>query len=358
MRTSESRIWAHMREVFGWSSGPEIAAAVMAAAAFGMAVPVMLGFLSGHPKAGFSAAIGALAVGRAEAGATLAARLRGEVEALGPAACAALLAVVSGGWGWPRDLVLVVAAAIAATTSGYSRSMAVAATRFVLFLMILSAVPVPDVRQGARFLVLVLLGASWTSALSLASAALARRQTELSSDPPPRQPTARQKFLRWKRSLSCFAGWSYPVRLTSCLAVGVVLERLWPNHHLHWIGLTVALLTPRQAEAIPIKITQRAIGTAVGVGAAEVALRPGMPGWGLVIAVALLAGARPLLRVRSYLAYSLVMTPLIVLIIDAGRAPEAGLLADRLLATVLGAALVIAAGRTVLRLLPQQTVKQ
>ena len=50
-----------------------------------------------------------------------------------------------------------------------------------------------------------------------------------------------------------------------------------------------------------------------------------------------------MLRGTNYLAYSAAMTPLIVLIVDGGRAPESSLLVDRLVATVLGAALVVAA---------------
>ena len=52
-----------------------------------------------------------------------------------------------------------------------------------------------------------------------------------------------------------------------------------------------------------------------------------------------------MLRGTNYLAYSAAMTPLIVLIVDGGRAPESGLLLDRLVATVLGAALVVGANR-------------
>ena len=86
--------------------------------------------------------------------------------------------------------------------------------------------------------------------------ALAGRKNESSSfDLPLRQVTARQRLTRWKQSLGTLAGWSYPIRLTVCLALGFTGDHFWPDHHLHWIGPTVALLTSRQAEAIPIKVT-------------------------------------------------------------------------------------------------------
>jgi hypothetical protein len=79
-------------------------------------------------------------------------------------------------------------------------------------------------------------------------------------------------------------------------------------------------------------------------------LRSGLPSWALAGVIGILAGARPLLRVRNYLAYSAVMTPLIILIIDAGRAPDNGLLLDRLVATLIGAALAVGSNLLVMRL--------
>jgi uncharacterized membrane protein YccC len=92
-----------------------------------------------------------------------------------------------------------------------------------------------------------------------------------------------------------------------------------------------------------VKTTQRAIGTALGVVVAGLFLRLELPLGALILLIGLLAGLRPLLRNRNYLAYSAVTTPLVILIIDAGRAPENGILVDRLAATLIGALLVVAA---------------
>jgi hypothetical protein len=62
-----------------------------------------------------------------------------------------------------------------------------------------------------------------------------------------------------------------------------------------------------------------------------------------VIAIAVLAGLRPLLKARSYLAYSAIMTPLIVLVMGAGHPLGTGILVDRFIATLAGVALIIAA---------------
>jgi hypothetical protein len=49
------------------------------------------------------------------------------------------------------------------------------------------------------------------------------------------------------------------------------------------------------------------------------------------------------MRARHYLSYTAMMTTLIVLMMDIDRPPDASVLADRVLTTLVGAALVIAA---------------
>jgi hypothetical protein len=68
------------------------------------------------------------------------------------------------------------------------------------------------------------------------------------------------------------------------------------------------------------------------------------PVWGVTMLLGLTVVGRPLLRARKYLLYSLVMTPLILLMLDAGRAPDLGVLFDRVLATLIGSGLVLSAG--------------
>lgn len=341
---------AHLREALRWSPDGKIEVAAILAAGLGMACPVLLAMQRGHLELGLAAAIGGLAVGRVEIGAGLQAHAKSELDALVPIVLAALCAALLGGYGWLSNVGLLLLSGIAAVISGFSRFMVVAATRFVLFLMIVSAVPpaAEPVRAltALGFVGLISAGAFWTSGLSLLFGALARRTRQAAPEPadaPVRVPTARQKFVRWRRSLAAPAGWSYPARLVTCLAIATGLDIAWPNHHFHWIGLTVAILTPRHVETVPIKATQRALGTALGVAAAGIFLRLGLPAWALVVAIGLLAAVRPVLRGGNYLAYSAVMTPLIILLIDAGRTLENDLLLDRLVATLIGASLVVGA---------------
>lgn len=213
-------------------------------------------------------------------------------------------------------------------------------------MIIIGTMPALPFDRKLGFLVLMVLGAVWTSAMSLTFRTIVDRfGSQAPAGATPRQPTFHQKFDRWKRIMRTWEGWNYAVRLGVCLILAFAIERLWPDHHLHWVGLTIALLTSRKAETTTLKTTQRVLGTAIGVLLAWLGLRSGLPAWGLVVATGVLAGARSLLRGRHYLAYSVVMTPLVMLIIDSGQPPELALLIDRLMATALGGLLVVIVSR-------------
>jgi uncharacterized membrane protein YccC len=152
-----------------------------------------------------------------------------------------------------------------------------------------------------------------------------------------------------RRTLGTLAGCQYTIRLTACLAVAVVLAHAWPDHHLYWVALTVALLTERPVEMFPVKVTQRALGTLLGVVIAHFVFEWAISGWWLGVVVGVLAATRPMLRTRNYLAYTVVMTPLVVALIDAGKPPDWSVLADRLGATLIGAALVLGANAALRR---------
>jgi hypothetical protein len=349
LATFNSPAKAHLAATFHWSGATPIEAADVLATGLGMAIPVLLATLNGHITLGLLAAAGSLGVGRVDIGKSFRSRLTRLTRSLVPAILATSLAILFRGSGWVTAVALVLLSAIAATISGFSRVVAVEATRFVVFLTIVSALPIPpaspDPWRPVVFFLLIVTGALWTALLSFFLGMALRDRATRSGAPnePAQSPTLRQKYIRWKRSLSTLAGWSYPIRLVSGLSLAAAMDILWLGHHLHWVLLTVAILTGRQVEPASVKTTQRAIGTALGVVVAGLFLRLELPLWALILLIGLLAGLRPLLRNRNYLAYSVVMTPLVILIIDAGRTPENGILVDRLAATLIGALLVVAA---------------
>jgi uncharacterized membrane protein YccC len=107
--------------------------------------------------------------------------------------------------------------------------------------------------------------------------------------------------------------------------------------------LTVALLTQRPIEHLPVKTTQRALGTIVGVGATWAILLWAPPPVPLVVLICALATVAAVGRARSYLVYAVASTPVILLVLDLGKPVETTLLTDRLVATVLGALIVVTA---------------
>lgn len=337
----KQRALRHVRDVFHWSREERFEVADVLAGAFGMAGPVLVGFLSGHEAAGFTAALGSLAANGVERRGGVRDHLRREAEALLPAILAPMVAIGLAASGVFSAVGLVLTVMIAALIGGLSRPIAVTSTRFIIILMILSAMPDLSRENGMGLLVLIVLGALWTSLLGLVFTALTfGREANLTQEAPQRQPSAIQRLRYLSRSLRGLAGWSYTLRLGVCLSVAAVLQAIWPQHHLHWIGLTVVLLTARQPEPNAVKTTQRTLGTGIGVLLAEWILRSPLPLGALVVVIGVLAGARRHFRPRNYLAYSVVMTLLIVVIKDAGQPPEFSLLADRLVATVIAGLLV------------------
>ncbi len=334
----------HLIEALRWSTETKTDWVEILASAIGMAAPIVLGAAIGELAFGFGMAVGSLLVGGTGANNDWRAQGRALIAALVTAAVAAVIAVAVAGHGWISDAVMVLLAGAAGAVAAMGRPVAPMAIRFIMLLIITITVAenIPD-RAGLLFLIAV--GALWTSAVSLLLGALARARRgrhAIAAEAAPPSMTLRQRLARWRRALAHLAGWQYALRLVLCLSVAGTLRWLWPDHHLHWIALTVALLAEWQIDAFPVRTTQRALGAAVGALATGVLLVYTPPAWALDAVMGVLAGLRPLLRARNYLAYTAAMTPLIILLLDAGHPPGLGVLIDRLGATLVGAALVIA----------------
>jgi fusaric acid resistance family protein len=341
----------HLAAVLRWSTGGGVDGAQVIGAGLGMAVPIFIGAAVGNPEAGLLAAVGGLMVGGAAAGPSAREQAGELVLALAPAIAASAAAALLAGRGALQDALVVLLVACAALAGGISRPAAIAATRFVLFLLI-AVVVAGNVPRRWVFVLLVGVGACWGVAVNVLLGAIARALRGAAAAAVAAAPAAHtnaQRLARWRRTLRTLAGWQYTLRLTLCLAAAAMLGYLWPGHHLHWVALTVGLLTERQVEAWPVKTTQRALGTLLGVLAAGLLFGWTMPWWALAATIGILAAARPYLRARNYLAYTAVTTPLILAILDAGAPPGAAVLVDRLVATLIGAALVLAANAALRR---------
>lgn len=315
------------------------------AGALGMAVPIITGVASGHSAAGFAACAGSLMLGGTASARSTRDDAREIAEVLVPAIAGTVIAAFVAGRGLLEHLAVVVLAACISLVGGMSRFGAIAAVRFVLFLLVAIGVA-ENMPERVAAVALIVAGACWAATVSFVVALIARamrRSPEVPRDDEHPPPTARARFARWQRSLRHLEGWQYAMRLTFCLAAAALFDSTWPDHHLRWTAITVVLLTERRAQPWPRKTFERAAGTLAGVFIAAVAFGTPPSSWVLPIAMGFLAGMRPLLRNRSYAAYTAITTPLILAILDGGEAPDIALLLDRLAATLIAAALVLAA---------------
>ena len=335
----------HLAAALHWPAGMPFDWAHTLAAGIGMGVPVLVGAAAGHLEAGLVAALGGLMM----SGVGTLRDAREQAVELGwaaiPAALATSAASLLAARGITEDAAVIFLAAFASLAGGYSRESAIVATRFVLFLLVAGGAVGNSPRDWHPVL-LVAGGAALGAAASIILGAIARalrKSPHPAPHAPPRAVTHAQRRAHLRRTLRTLDGWQYTIRLTACLVVAAVLAHAWPEHHMYWVALTVALLTERAGELLPVKVTQRALGTLAGVLIAHFVFAGMLSGWGLAAVVAVLAAARASLRTRNYLAYTVVMTPLVIALLDAGRPPDWSVLGDRVLATLVGAFLVLAA---------------
>lgn len=312
----------------GWTTGPGAGRAAVLISAVGLAGPVLAATVAGDPGPGLVAAAGALVVTARDG-----ARRRTEaLVALATGVAAWIAGALAAGHGaWTHVVIAGLTAAAAAGAGGDRRRLAIA-VRFVLALLI--TVNLAESRPlGPASVALLAAGGLWALLVEAVVARLAPAGWQPASgaagDPPgggrgrPRVP--------------------WPLLLAACVAVAEGLAWLWPGHHAQWIALTVALLMRPGRDAAAARSLQRGLGTLLGVIAAG-ALLPWHPSsWSLVAVMAVLGAVRPVARARSYLVYTAVMTPLILLMTGAGRDATAGVLLDRVLATLAGIAIVLAA---------------
>lgn len=326
-----------------WSRETTVTASAIAAAAVGFVGPILIGAAAGRLDAGIVAALGALAMGGRESKLTPS----DFVTIVLTGGVAMLLGTLLVREGAVGGFSVVALAAVAAALAGFSRRAARTAVEFVIYLVMATCIGVKAISPLAM-VTLFVSGALWTGALLLTFAALfdgGRLRSPVVAKQGEPLPPMRQRLLRWGRTLTQIAGWQYAIRISLCLAAAWSIEIIWPGHHAAWIALTAAIVVRPQVTELWTRTFQRAAGTAIGVMIGAVLLLWQPPTWGLLTVIAMIAAARPFLKARNYLAYSAVMTPLVLLILDFDTPPTAALILDRLVATVIGGGLALASGR-------------
>ncbi|HEV3360467.1 MAG TPA: FUSC family protein [Pseudonocardiaceae bacterium] len=138
--------------------------------------------------------------------------------------------------------------------------------------------------------------------------------------------------------------WLHALRLALCMAIAGVLVNILPIDRSYWVFLTVAIVLKPDFGSVFGRAILRGGGTFVGalVGAGILAINPN--GWVLVLLVAIIGFLLPIAQVRNYGMFATVLTPLVVVQLDLGRAGTWDLVAARLLDTVVGCAVVLIFG--------------
>lgn len=311
-------------------------------AALGMGAPVAIGLVLHQMQAGFTIGLGAILLAGTPrgngVGATSPTPSPGQTVA--PALIATAAATLIAALPQP-DSALILLAALAGILTGYSRPVAEAFIRFIVYL-VLSFGFLDGAPAHRRTAALIFgLGALWNIALRGILAVPRSNLVEAGQGTRP-APTRAQRRAYFRRTLHTLEGWQYPLRLASGLAIGSGLRHAWPTHHYYWILLTIALLTQRPIEHVPVKTVQRLTGTIGGVALTAGILIGLSSPVVLGTIVCVFATVVPWARARSYLLYAIVSTPLILLVLDLGKPVAPALLVDRLVATFIGGFVVMA----------------
>lgn len=343
----------HVAGAFRWSTEKEVTAIEITVSALAMAVPALLAARGHHTGLG-------LIGGMAMSGTVAHGRLRAQAASAGAAllvlmlaagiACA--LARLAGAW----QISLLLIAGLAGVAGGFDRAMVAASMRFVFYLVMVGGIVWTTTADPLLIFAVVIGGALFAVVLHMAMAGVVEHVRGHTTEgvEEERKPTAKQKLNRLRRSLIEPAGWQYPARLVSCLGVVLLIHAFFPDHDVHWAALALVLLIERRPERLPLKTTQRVIGVLFGVLCAGSLSFLALPVWADVLSVTVLGGFRPFLRARNYLAYSIVMTPLMMMAMGtADHALPASALLDRLFATVFAACLVLIGNQVTIYLLPQ-----
>ena len=149
------------------------------------------------------------------------------------------------------------------------------------------------------------------------------------------------------------AAWRYGARLALCMAIasaivesGAVLRVLWvPTVHSVWLPLTVAVILKPDFGSVFTRALLRALGTVAAAVPTLLVLVLVPRGWAAVPLAAFFGGLIPVLKVKSYAARTVAVTPLMLFLFDmVSPQPSDELVLARLSDTLLGCLIVLVFG--------------
>ncbi|GAA4474409.1 hypothetical protein GCM10023157_01490 [Gluconacetobacter asukensis] len=307
-------------------------------------LPIVFGLLAGQERAGLAVAMGAMLGSNATRHGS--ARAQGEEIVLIALALflACLVGVGIAGWGGWADLALWGVMTLAALCGNFDRIAALVCGRFIVFVVILTEMA-RQARHPHAMVVLVMAGgvaaACLVSVLGRGAPACVL---------PSRDIGLGAKAGRWVRSFRSLSSCQFPLRLSVLMALTLSMDARWPDRHLLWAALTVALLCRRPLDPVPVRASQRALGASLGVLLSCVFLFHDPSREEFMLFLTGLGVAGMVARKQNYMLYSMVTTPLIMILVG-GKSIGESILVDRLIATIVGAGLVVVVNIIVARMI-------
>jgi uncharacterized membrane protein YccC len=136
---------------------------------------------------------------------------------------------------------------------------------------------------------------------------------------------------------------TFVIRLMVCMGVAGVVTEVLPLQRSYWVPLTVAIILKPDYGSVFARALQRTIGTIVGAVLGAVLLELFHGAW-LLLPFGILAALLPYGRNRNYGLLATFLTPLVVVLIDLLTPTGWRLAEERLVDTLIGAAIVLVVG--------------
>ncbi|HMK48351.1 MAG TPA: FUSC family protein [Methanocella sp.] len=334
-----------------WSHEIHIPLSWIVGASLGMEVPVAIGAATNHTSLGMLASIGGLALSGASGYGALRRQCTRLFYALITSTTAILLGSVFCDHGWITGAAIVITVSVASLLGSINRTVAWFSGLFTILLLIGVNLEPGNGSNPAGIVLIFIVGALWTMIASLVASYLFQawgieQKLSPASTVNTQQPAPsfKRQLIRWHRSLSSLAGWQYTMRLCLCILAAEIIIVVWHQPLSYWIAIVAAIIVQRDFDATIGKAFQRTIGTIAGVLLGSVLLLWLPPTWFMAIAIGVLSGLRPLLKVRNYVLYATVMTPLIVIVLNFGNAVTPAVIVYRLIDTVIGFTIAVGLG--------------
>ncbi|MGW6058674.1 FUSC family protein [Streptomyces sp. NPDC055189] len=140
------------------------------------------------------------------------------------------------------------------------------------------------------------------------------------------------------------ASWRYGLRLALCIGIAQSLVSLIEVPRSYWVALTVTFVLKPDFGSVFSRAVLRALGTAAGLVVAAAVLSQVPRGWWDVPVMLVLAPLIPALTPRGYGYQTAAITPVILLVSDVLNHQGLGLVAPRLLDSLIGCGISLVAG--------------